>query len=164
MGGHVPPVMHFWAMARTQETRDGSGMDTTYDLSSGYETEMVRILATIGATDGAEPSELTGFWPRVGNAYARRLFVVGRAVNQWIDQVTIDELGQAGGPERFAAVMRQTAQWREGCPMAWVTDAWGRGGGGYSTARPAFWRMTRRVLERVDRASADDPLWSSRLA
>ena len=48
--------------------------------------------------------------------------------------------------------------------MAWVTDAWGRGGGEYSTARSAFWRHVRGVLASIDPNSAGDPSWSSRLA
>jgi len=139
-------------------------MNAVYDLPPDYEAEMARMLATISTTDGVEPAELTGFWPLVGNAYERRLLVMGRAVNQWLERVTVDELRRPGGPEHFAAVMRQTTRWRDGDPMGWVTEAWGRGGGGYSTARSAFWRMTRRILERVDPESADDPLWSGRLA
>jgi len=138
-------------------------MDMTYALPSAYEAEVVRILTALGAAEGVGPTELTGFWPRVGHAYARRLLVIGRAVNGWIDQVTVDELGRPGGPERFAAVMRSTAERPDGCAMVWVTDAWGRPGG-YSTARSAFWRMTRRVLAHVDPESVDDALWSGRLA
>lgn len=44
-----------------------------------------------------------------------------------------------------------------------ATDAWGRRGE-YSTARSAFWRFTRRFLAHLDRPSALDPHWSSRLA
>ncbi len=47
--------------------------------------------------------------------------------------------------------------------MAWVTEAWARPGG-YSTARSAFWRFTRRVLAQLDGPSALDARWSSRLA
>jgi hypothetical protein len=139
-------------------------MNATFELPPDYESEMANMLATIAVTEGVEPAELTGFWPLVGIDYGRRLLVIGRAVNQWLDRVTLDELRGPGGPERFAAVMRKTTGWRDGDPMGWVTESWGRGGGGYSTARSAFWRMARRVLERVDPESADDPLWSGRLA
>ena len=64
-------------------------MGRPYDLPSSYEAEVVGMLSAIAQADGAEPDELTGFWPRVGDAYAGRLLVIGRAVNQWIDKATV---------------------------------------------------------------------------
>ena len=91
--------------------------------------------------------------------------VVGKAVNGWIDEIETARLGDADERARLVTDARRTAE-GEGilCPMGWVTDAWGRGGGDYSTARSAFWRQIRGVLSAVDPASSGDPAWSSRLA
>ena len=134
-------------------------------LSSRYEHLYDRLLAAAGATPGVQPQELAAFWPMVGRAYDGRLLVVGRAVNGWIDQVRVPELADADYRASTLATLRRTSE-GDGttCPMSWVTWRWGRGGGEYSTARSAFWRLTRGVLRAVDPASLDDPAWSSRLA
>ena len=131
-------------------------------LSVDYERHLATMLRAIGQRSGVEPDELTGFWPRVGHKYDRRLMVVGKAVNGWHDSVVRDRLAVPAGAAEYAQTMRRTAA-HDDCPMSWVTLAWGKSGG-YSTARSAFWRFARQALIRLDPDAEQDPLWSGRLA
>jgi hypothetical protein len=133
-------------------------------LSPGYHAAYEAFLGAVGAAPGLEPAELAAFYPMVGHAYAGDLLVVGRAVNGWVDRVTVDELRDPGARHRLAEAARRTSLGQDGCPMGWVTWRWSRPAGEYSTGRSAFWRHVRAVLAAVDPASADDPAWSSRLA
>jgi hypothetical protein len=142
---------------------DGSAT-TPLVLSDSYGSAFVGMLETVGATPGVGPDELAVFWPMVGHAYRGELLVVGKAVNGWIDQVTLDQLHSPALCTELAGVARRTSEGDGSCPMRWVTDRWRPGDGDYSTARSAFWRHIRRVLAAVDPESADDPLWSGRLA
>ncbi|MGD8486743.1 MAG: hypothetical protein PVH07_08910 [Chloroflexota bacterium] len=134
-----------------------------YGLPPAYDDRLVEMLRAVGTTRGVRPEDLTGFWPRVGHEYVGRLLVVGRAVNGWIDHTTVTRLGEAGGPERFAATIRRTADAEGACPLSWVTEAWGRRDG-YNTKKSAFWRFAREALIRLEPEAAADPRWSGRLA
>ena len=131
-------------------------------LSEDYEARLATMLRAIGQRSGVEPDELTGFWPMLGHKYERKLLVVGKAVNGWLDKTTRSQLAVPAQAASFAQSMRTTVS-RGDCPMAWVTDLWGNPGG-YSTARSAFWRFARNALIRLDPNAEDDPLWSGRLA
>jgi hypothetical protein len=122
------------------------------------------MLAALAVAPGVEPPELTAFWPIVGHAYAGALLVVGRAVNGWIDEITVGALSDPIARDALIAAARRTAEGEGDCPMGWVTARWSPGDGGYSTARSAFWRHIRAVLAAVDPDSRDDPRWSSRIA
>jgi hypothetical protein len=137
--------------------RSAAGLPVAYDAA------MAQMLGEIASTPAVAPDELAAFWPMVGHTYTGKLMVVGRAVNGWSDQVTLDELRAPGGPEAATSMMRRTSEGDGACPMSWVTGLWG-GGYHYSTARSAFWQFVRRTLAAVDPASTDDPTWSSRLA
>jgi hypothetical protein len=131
-------------------------------LPAVYDHAYASMLTEVGATPGVEPNELTGFWPMIGHSYTGKLMVIGRAVNGWIDKITLEELRTPGRPEAVASLMRQTGEGDGSCPMGWVVWRWGLRGG-YSTARSAYWRFVRRSLAAVDPESVDDPAWSSRL-
>lgn len=135
-----------------------------HGLSDTYADDFRALLVAAGRTPGVEPDQLAVFWPMVGARYTGELMVVGRAVNGWIDSARTSELGDEAVTAAATAAARRTSEGSGGCPMRWVTEAWGRGGGKYSTARSAFWRLTRRVLALVDADSRSDPLWASRLA
>ena len=137
---------------------------TVTGLSAAYGRCYEDLLRAAGTTPGVEPPERASFWPMVGHAYAGELMVVGRAVNGWIDQVAVADLATPAVYREAAVAARPTIESTDGCPMRWVTDAWGRPSGEYSTARSAFWRFVRSVLAAVDPASRDDPLWSGRIA
>jgi hypothetical protein len=123
------------------------------------------MLATIGDTPGIEPDRLTAFWPMVGHAYNGSLMVVGRAVNGWVDHITVEGLQSDSERRTLLAAARASSEGDGSCPMGWVTYLWGkRDDERYSTARSAFWRHIRAVLAAVDPSSRDDPNWSSRLA
>jgi hypothetical protein len=134
-------------------------------LSARYDTPYDALLEAVGTRPGVKPTELAAFWPMIGHAYDGSLMVVGRAVNGWIDRVAVSDLAGPEARRSLLGTMRRTSEGDgQGCPMGWVTGAWGRGRGSYSTARSSFWRFIRAVLAAVDPASADDPAWSSRLA
>ena len=136
----------------------------THSLSLDYEAAYRRVLIELGAATRVEPPELTAFWPMVGHKYSGSLMVVGRAVNGWIDHITVDKLGDPAAREVLLEAARRTAEGNGTCPMAWVTERWRARDGAYSTARSAFWRHIRAVLAAVDPDSRDDPDWSSRIA
>lgn len=152
-------------MARSLDEIGTPARETSRPLTMPleYDAVMRHLLTEVSLTPGVRPDELAAFWPMVGHKYGGRLLVVGRAVNGWIDKVTLDELRALSGPEATATTMRRTAEGHGPCPMAWVTSSWGTGQA-YSTARSSFWRFIRRVLVRIDPDSAQDPAWSSRLA
>jgi hypothetical protein len=121
------------------------------------------LLVALGQARRVGPERLAAFWPMVGTAYRGDLLLVGRAVNGWIDAVDVHELGDPEARGALLAAARKTSEGHDDDPMGWVVGAWGRRGG-YSTSRSQFWRTARRVLAGVDRASAEDPWWPSRLA
>ena len=132
-------------------------------LSLAYRELYESLLRAVATTPDVEPDVLASFWPMVGHRYTGALMVIGRAVNGWIDQVAVRDLADPAACSAAAAAARRTSEDSGGCPMRWVTNAWGRPVGQYSTARSAFWRFVRSVLVATDPASRDDPLWSSRL-
>lgn len=151
---------------RTRRAERGASVSSlAYFLPPGYTSDFDQMLATLGATPGLVPDRLTVFWPKVGTAYAGELMVVGKAVNGWIDEIATERLGSQEARARVLDDARLTAEGDGNVdPMAWVTAAWGRGDGAYSTARSAYWRHARTVLAALDPSSASDAAWSSRLA
>ena len=139
-------------------------MTNRVGLSQQYETAYGQMLAALAAAPAVEPPELTAFWPMVGHADDRALLVVGRAVNGWMDHITVDALSDPVARASLITAARHTSEGDGDCPMGWVTARWSPGDGEYSTARSAFWRHIRAVLAAVDPESRDDPRWSSRVA
>ncbi len=136
----------------------------TQSLLTDYDQAYDRLLTGLSTAQDVQPDLLTLFWPMRGAAYSGALMIVGKAVNGWIDEISVNQLPDSIERERAIAAASRTGHGYDGaCPMRWVTDAWGRGGGEYSTARSAYWRHARGVLAAVDPGSSDDPLWSSRL-
>jgi hypothetical protein len=133
-------------------------------LSNGHLAAYERLLASIASTPDIEPNELAAFLPTVGHAYTGELMVVGRAVNGWIDRITLGDLASSSARRRITDTARATSLGTGDCPMDWVTGRWSRPVGEYSTGRSAFWRHVRAVLAAVVPASVGDPAWSSRLA
>ena len=133
-------------------------------LSAEYESAYGRLLAALAVAPGIEPSALTAFWPMVGHSFDRGLLVVGRAVNGWMDHISVEALPDRAARAALLTAVRRTAEGSGACPLRWVTERWSPGDGEYSTARSAFWRHIRGVLVAVDPASREDPLWSSRIS
>ncbi len=138
-------------------------MSARATMPAAYDGLMAGMLREVAGDPAVSPGTIAGFWPMVGHAYRGRLMVVGRAVNGWIDQLTLEALRSPQGPEAAAARMRRTAEGDGPSPMGWVCSMWGNPGG-YSTARSAFWRFVRRALAHLDPDSIHDPWWSNRLA
>ena len=89
--------------------------------------------------------ELTLFAALVGDEYSeeRGLMVIGRAVNGWYENWTIDEMATKDGRNKYIkTVLCEEAAGK--CPMSWVLDSRLKPGG-YSTTRSAFWRVIERV-------------------
>ena len=91
-------------------------------LSATYESTFGEMLAELGAATGVEPPDLTAFWPMVGQRFDRSPMVIGRAVNGWMDHITVDELSDPAARAALLAAVRRTAEGDGGCPLRWVTE------------------------------------------
>ena len=137
----------------------------------GPEIELLRCAAqAVVSSNVLGPSEkVAGFLAMVGHNYSSELMVVGRATNGWCGsnlstsklEDFVDEAIENAGPHFGAENQR--------CPMSWIIDQWGLSRAketykkmdlnpddAYSTARSAFWRVTKRVTEALGIAK-DDP-------
>lgn len=98
---------------------------------------------------------------RVGRDYSRGLMVVGRAVNGWESHLTTEDIALPGGVWKKAQADIPVND----CPMQWVADKWGnQKKGDYSTARSAFWRVSKAMLEALALTDAQTANWPSSLA
>lgn len=131
-------------------------------LPQAYETEFERMLNSVAeaATDPAVP--LVPFWPIRGAAYDRRLMVIGRSVNGWVEDWTPTQLRAPATRRAAVARMRSDAEPTDRCRMGWVTDLWDNRSG-YNTHRSALWRVLRRIV-LADSSDVDVDRWSSALA
>lgn len=122
------------------------------------------ILQPIGAAADRLPSgSLTAFLAMRGAAYDRRLMIVGRAVNGWHHGITPQDLTREEAVRDFSSGVEQASLGSGRCPMRWVTDHWGLGGGEYDTNRSPFWRVVCRVVSNLGIANVDQPDWPSHL-
>jgi hypothetical protein len=114
---------------------------------SGFREEVVPFITAIGSV----------YFPK------NELLVVGRAPYDWA--------GKGDDPSRFidAAVREEFCKHtlepepESPCLMRWVVEYWGtREKGKYNPAKSAFWRVIKRVAERL--AIGDTSDWSCHLA
>ncbi len=98
---------------------------------------------------------------RVGQRYSHGLMVIGRAVNGWGLSVELQELSSSGALwQKAQADIPPVA-----CSMQWVRDKWGeQKKGEYSTARSAFWRVSKGVLDGLAITLPQTEDWPSYLA
>jgi hypothetical protein len=129
-------------------------------LSSGYEVAYRELLGRVARTPSLEPEmRMAIFWPMVGHRYDGDLMVIGRAVNGWVVDLTVEEAGDAVKAETFVRAVRENSERDE---MRWVTDLAGNRDG-YNTSRSAFWRVNRRLALPHDADPARQAEWSSHL-
>lgn len=106
-----------------------------------------RLLSAVeaGAPATERGQEFTLFHTSVGSAYDGQLMVVGRAVNGWIPRFTATDLDTDA--KRRALVDAERSRLATlACQMGWVSTHW-HNRSGYNTARSAFWRVIRGVVE-----------------
>lgn len=132
----------------------GSSLDVWSRLLSAVEA---------GAPAAERDADLTLFQTSVGSAYDGQLMVVGRAVNGWIPRFTPTDLDTDA--KRRALVDAERSRLAAlSCQMGWVSTHW-HNRSGYNTARSAFWRVIRGVVQGLgDRASTPWPAtvaWSN---
>ena len=132
--------------------------------------------------------ELTAFFPLRGAKAAGEMMVVGRAVNGWARGFRPDEARSAQMDEIIQDARTCSLRGRT-CPLLWVTDDWGVRGftcwacgknfeenpqlcpscakgpikKRYSTARSAFWREVKLLVNAWNIADVDKPEWPSHL-
>ena len=110
--------------------------------------------------------KLTGFLAMKGEKYeqnGRKLMIVGRSVNGWIDSRFPCELERAGAAKEFAEIVHKGVQGKDGCPMLWVTKLWKQQEDTYNTKRSAFWRAIRGVVRDLRIADVEKDDWPSHL-
>lgn len=127
-------------------------------MSARYHELYSQMLEHVSLERFGGRERLTAFWPSVGSRYDGGLFVIGRAVNGWLD------LGDDSGPRvnSLSEVLDRTraASECDGCPMRWVVD---RGGDkDYNTNQSAFWRVIHDVVNQLAQSDLSD--WASHTA
>jgi hypothetical protein len=138
-------------------------------LSASYRARFEALHAEVALMDLGE-TDLTSFWPMIGAAYDGELLVVGRAVNGWRTQWTVD---QARSAAELAAVVSDAIATNTVTPdpMDWIVRLWGNAGerfdgfamSRYNTARSAFWRVCRELCV-VSPWHRPPEAWSSYIA
>lgn len=128
-------------------------------LPDSYQQSFERMLGHIADASPDIHMPLVPFWPLQGVAYDGELLIVGRSVNGWVDDWTVEQLRDPQQRHEALKWLRADAEPKTRDRMAWVTDLWGSTEG-YSTRRSAFWRVARRL------SGGDEPPpdWPSRLA
>ena len=130
-------------------------------LSAGYEAEFQAAVAAIGS-DPNLPAATTAaiFWPLVGHRFDGDLLVVGRAVNGWVHDITVED---ARIPSAVCDRVAEARKHAERDEMRWVTDLAGNRDG-YNTNESAFWRVNRRVVMASGLTDESEASWSARIA
>lgn len=125
-------------------------------LSSAYESLYRSLLADLGA-EPALPAKLlmTFFWPMIGYRFDSDLLIVGRAVNGWVNEITVE---QALSPDIVGQRVLEARSHAELDGMRWVTALAGNREG-YNTNQSAFWRVVRRVSTPDDASDERRSIW-----
>ncbi len=140
-----------------------------------------RLLPLIGRDRQLSNKKITGFLSMTGYHYNKNLMVIGRAVNGWSVGIHPSQLRDGDFIRDHAERLYEasTLHYPSGnpdiCPMSWVTDRWGADNAArvaretgeplYNTARSAFWRVIRAVVDQLGIADVDNQFvpWSSHL-
>lgn len=122
-----------------------------------------RMLKTVAEHTGRlSESELCLFPTHVGRGWDSELMVYGRAVNGWDPRFERAETSTSDG--RSTILQRALLKHEpEHCPMEWIANPPAKSGD-YSTARSAFWRVTRDVYRRSGASTSQTATWSTGLA
>lgn len=103
--------------------------------------------------------KLVGFLAAIGQAYKGDLAVYGRAVNEWVGVgMTARELSLPSNAERFATSTLNNDAPEHECLIRLVTDYTA-----YSNSS-AFWRVAKKLVNRLNVGDIETPEWSSTLA
>lgn len=126
---------------------------------------IVTILESITQNPNvAGGKQLTGFLSMEGNLYDNSLMVVGRSVNAWADSWDVNLLSEINTRNDFIndTINSVTSNGTnaEKCPMRWVTERWGSKAG-YNTAKSAFWRSIKNIVEGLSIADTSKEDWPS---
>lgn len=122
-----------------------------------------QVLLPIGRAGLRTPDLVTAFLAMRGRQYTGDLMVVGRALNGWTASRAPAELATAEGASAYAREVLASVSGNGSCPMAWVTEHARAEEGKYNTNRSAFWRVIRRVAERLEIGRDQPGSWPSRL-
>ncbi|MBX2797001.1 MAG: hypothetical protein KTR31_05020 [Myxococcales bacterium] len=127
----------------------------TVDITESDSAWDALLAAVHAAHPGIKvPVPLSVFATQVGGSYDGELMVIGRAINGWPPDVSLDDLAEPESRRRVVATARATD---DDEPLAFVHREWRRRSG-----RSAFWRMAWRVCEALQIGGSDD--WAHHLA
>jgi hypothetical protein len=80
------------------------------------------VLTAVGEDAARLPSsKVSGFLAMAGWAYNRRLMVIGRAVNGWVDGIFPRDLATNADANHYAKLVQESVSGNGECPMRWVT-------------------------------------------
>ncbi|WP_139031783.1 hypothetical protein [Candidatus Competibacter denitrificans] len=110
--------------------------------------------------------KITGFLSMSGHDCNNEIMVIGRAVNGWDDGIYPNELRNQAFAINYAQKIFdgsiEDPKYPGRCPMLWITRLWGVHTG-YNTARSAFWRVIREVVDGLEIANIHKPYWPSHI-
>lgn len=99
----------------------------------------------------------------IGNRYDGELMVIGRSLNGWDTTLLPSEVYDDKQVEDVAKrVLKGVTGTSGNCPMCWVSEYWGCDED-YNTARSAFWRVIRSVVDQLGLADVKSLDWPSYL-
>lgn len=93
------------------------------------------------------------FNAQVGNQYDKKLMIVGRAVNGWSNEFTINNINNT---ELLSAL--DTPKTSE-CPLKWIINT-SNEDEGYNSNRSAFWRIAKKTAFHLNPKLSNDS-WTS---
>ena len=98
---------------------------------------------------GRAKEKQCAFWVSCGRHFqsGQGLLVIGRALNGW-KATEFEPSKVLADSKRLIRLCRSSFAPEGKCPMRWVTEQWGATDC-YNTRRSPFWRMAKRVSERL---------------
>ncbi|HIF9359576.1 hypothetical protein HWA77_25310 [Photobacterium damselae subsp. damselae] len=122
-------------------------------LQKIYENEILNYLKNNSRYN--QTKELCSFNAQKGNRYNHKLMIIGRAVNGWGNDFSLQTLE----PSKLAQQVYKKAT-NKTCPLQWVIDSWGDTED-YNTAKSAFWRIAKRISKEFNLYGNDVDHWAS---
>jgi len=140
-------------------------INRTQDITDLPDTEytiLAKMISNIGHNHSKLPeTALTAFLAMSGKKYDRKLMVVGRALNgwgnEWLPKDVLVEDKVKEIVERMVGLRKDNHD-----QICWVSTDWnGSPNNKYKVRTSAFWRVIKKIVERLDLPNIIKPDWPS---